>query len=260
LSGALLLTSLAGAPPAFADGELPMAESILDGYVEATGGRDAYDSVRNRVSKGTVEMVAQGIKLDMTVYAARPNRIYVVAVSETVGKMESGVHNDVAWSNSTMQGPLIKEGQEAIDALRDATFDRLVQWRKNFKKMETLGIEPVEGRPAYKVHMIPTTGTEQTLWFDRDSRMLVKIESTIENQMGTIPVEAFLSDYRDVDGLRLPHLIRVNVLGQERLVTTNSVEHNVKMADDRFDLPADVQAILHRETAKQETAKTAGHE
>jgi hypothetical protein len=54
-------------------------------------------------------------------------------------------------------------------------------------------------------------------------------------------------DYRAVDGLISPHRMVVRVLGQERVVTTKSIEQNIEMPDGMFDPPADVKALLGKE-------------
>lgn len=259
---ALLVICFAGALPLQADdGDLPKAEKILDRYVEAAGGLAAFDAITNRATKGSLELVAQGITMNMTVYAAKPNNAYVLAEAEALGKMESGISGDVAWSNSVLQGPQIKEGPEKDNSMRDATFDRLIYWRKDLESAETIGVESVDGKPAYKVITSPKLGKEQTLYFDQASKLLVKIESTAVSQAGEIPLEAYIEDYREIDGVRLPHRIRVNVLGQERIITTHSAEHNVQIPPGRFDLPADVQALLDKEkSGKPEVGKAKGAE
>ncbi len=41
---------------ALADDPLPKADDVLDQFVEATGGKAAYEKIKNRVSKGTMEI------------------------------------------------------------------------------------------------------------------------------------------------------------------------------------------------------------
>ena len=45
---------------ALAADELPKAETILDKYVEATGGKAAYQKHHSEISKGTLEAVGPG--------------------------------------------------------------------------------------------------------------------------------------------------------------------------------------------------------
>ncbi len=62
-----------GPPRASADEPLPpKAEEVLDQYVEATGGKAAYEKIKNRVSKGTMEVTGAGLKGDIRETSAAP--------------------------------------------------------------------------------------------------------------------------------------------------------------------------------------------
>src|ERR1700733_11126936 len=76
---------------------LPKAESILDRYVEVTGGKAAYEKRKNAVETGTVEIKAQGLKGTVTRYTAEPAEGYLVMEIDGVGRLESGMDNGVAW-------------------------------------------------------------------------------------------------------------------------------------------------------------------
>ena len=73
-----------------AQGNLPEAAVILDKYEEASGGTAAYDKVKNRVIKATMEIKGQGISLDMVIYQAKPRLSYTLIESEITGKIEKG--------------------------------------------------------------------------------------------------------------------------------------------------------------------------
>ena len=106
---ALALVALTGAAPARAD-DLPKAETILDKYVEATGGAAAYDSHHNEVVTGTMEMASAHIKGKLTSYHAAPVKMYTEIDIEGLGKMQDGTDGAAAWSLSAMQGPHLKDG------------------------------------------------------------------------------------------------------------------------------------------------------
>jgi hypothetical protein len=65
----------------------------------------------------------------------------------------------------------------------------------------------------------------------------------VKTEMGEIPAEISVSDYRNVDGVLTPHLIRQKVLQQEFTITLQSTKTNVEIPKDRFDLPDDVKAL-----------------
>ena len=241
------------APPGVLSAEeakLPGGELILDKYVEATGGIEAYEKIHNRVTTATLELAQAGIKAKMTIYHAKPNKVYTQAEVDTLGKIESGTNGDVAWELSMMTGPKIKEGQEKADALREAIFNKFAYWRKVYQKAECVGIESIDGRQCYKVVMTPKTGRPQTFYFDQESSLLVKVESILQHQMGTIPIEVFQGDYKEVDGILLPHKAKARIMGQDRIITTESIEHNVEMPEDLFKLPEEIQALVNKAKSK----------
>ena len=57
-----LIVALIGVPALFAADPLPSAESILDRYVEVTGGKQAYQKRKSEISRGTLEYPSLGIK------------------------------------------------------------------------------------------------------------------------------------------------------------------------------------------------------
>lgn len=229
---------------------LPPAEKILDAFVEATGGTDAYDRVSNRVTRGSMALVAQGVSMDLTIYASKPGKLFMLIESDATGKIEKGTDGEVVWESSALMGPQIKEGQERTDFLREAVLDKYARWREIFAGAECVGVEAVDGEPAYEVILTPKDGRPQSLFFDQASKLLVKIALTVENPMGEIPVESFLGDYRKVDDLLLPYTVRVVVMGQERLMTTESIEQNVDLPEDRFGLPEEIRALIEDEPSE----------
>ena len=71
--------------------------------------------------------------------------------------------------------------------------------------------------------------------------MIIKVEGTVQ---ATVPFEMFLSDYREVDGVLLPHDFRRVSMGQSRRFKMESIRHNVELPADRFELPDDVKSLL----------------
>ena len=60
-----------------ATADLPKAETILDQYVEATGGKIAYEKLKNRTMSGTIEVLGVGVKGTLKITQAAPNKLIV---------------------------------------------------------------------------------------------------------------------------------------------------------------------------------------
>lgn len=240
-----------------AEQEFPGAEEILCRYVTATGGKAAYDKIKNRVTTGTMEIAGQGIKLSGTLYAAKPNLVRTVLESDATGKIESGTDGRVVWENSLIKGPAIKKDSERSNALRDSTFDRFVYWNTGYGKAECVGKQAVDGSMCFKIVLTPkrtktSTAVQKeseplTLYINEESSLITKIESKVVSAAGTIPVETYSSDYKSVDGIMIPQRFVMKVLNQERIMTISSIEQNVELPKDFFDLPDEIQALVDKE-------------
>jgi hypothetical protein len=222
---------------------LPSGEAILDKYIEVTGGKAAYEKVQNQVSSVVMEFVGKGVKANVTIYHAAPVKSYSVINIEGIGRMEEGTDGTVVWDRSDLKGPRIKKGEERAVSLRGAALGKDVRWRDYFTKVECTGIEPIDGHVAYRVVLTPKVGQPETRYYDKTSSLLVRTNMIMKTEMGEIPAESMVSDYRKVDGVLIPFQVKQKVLGQELALTVQSIKNNVEIPPDRFALPDDVKAL-----------------
>ena len=79
---------------------------------------------------------------------------------------------------------------------------------------------------------------------DKKEYLMRKIQTALESESGSIPVVAYPEDYKKVDGVMVAHRVRIEMLGQKRIVTVKSVAHNVDLPDSQFDPPDDVKKLI----------------
>jgi len=230
--------------------DLPTGAEVLDRFVEVTGGADAYEGLRTSRTTGTLELAGQGVTFEMVRYGARPNKAAVILTSEAFGEIRRGTDGVAAWETSVMSGPRLMEGDELAELLRDATFDSVAGWRGLWESADTTGVETVNDRPCYRVELHPRTGGPQTVWFDVDTGLLVKVEREVRSVMGNVPVVSYSSDWREAGGVLISHRAEVVAAGQTRVVTVDSVDYNVDLPGDCFVPPPDVQKLLSKEEPK----------
>lgn len=238
-----LLSGLAGA---FAADPLPSAESVLDRYVQVTGGKQAYAQRKSEIAHGTLVYTAIGIKGSITRYAAEPDKYYATLDIEGLGKVEMGVNGSVAWENSALLGPRLKTGVERAEAIREGTMNSSANWRKLYPKVENQGIETIDGEECFKVVMTPAEGQPMVGYYQKKSGLQVKLTSIASTQMGDIPVELIASEYKDFGGILEPAKVTQKTGPQEFTITLDSVEANPAIPPGRFDLPADVRKLVEK--------------
>ncbi|MGD1097441.1 MAG: hypothetical protein ABSB35_36325, partial [Bryobacteraceae bacterium] len=232
-----------------ADEPLPKAETVLDHYIEVTGGKEAYLQRKTEVSTGSFEIPAQGIKGTLTRYDADPDKSYAVVEIEGVGKIESGTGDGLAWERSLISGPRVLSGEEKAQALRENTFNAELNWRKIYSKVETTGVETVDGEECYKLVLTPKEGRPETTYYQKSTGLAVKMNTTLVSTMGELPVEATMGDYREFGGVLVATRITQKAAGTEVTRTIQTMKVNEEIPAGRFDLPADIKALLDKATA-----------
>ena len=229
---------------------LPKAETILDHYVEVTGGKAAYEQHKTEVLRGTIAFPAQGLTGQLTRYAAAPDKEYSTVELGPIGKIESGVANGIAWEKSVILGPRVKDGDEKEQAVRQSHFNAPLEWRKIYSKVETTGVETAEGEECYKVVMTPATGKPETQFFSRKSGLLVKTAATAASPMGEISVEVTVSDYKVFGGVLMPTRSKQKAGGQELEISVSGVGVNEAIPPEIFNPPADVKNLIDKASGK----------
>jgi len=222
------------------------ADDILALYVEATGGRAAYEKLSSRVAKATMVLPSLGVKGDVEMYQQAPNKSYMKLVLGQAGTVEQGTDGTVVWERSAMTGVRVLSGQERELGLIGAVFNAELKYKELYKSVQLMGIEAVDGAPAYKLVFTTPSGQTETRYYDKDTKLLVKSSATVQHQMGKISSTTRYSDYRAVDGVRMPFKMEVSAMNQKRVLTLTDVKHNVAIPASRFALPPDVQKLLDK--------------
>lgn len=239
-------------------GDLPGTAEIVAKMIEAEGGAAAKQKLKNREMKLKMDFGMGGMVGNAVVYAARPGNMRLKMEIAGIGTVEDGVTDGVAWSYASMTGPQLKEGAEKSLSLWDAHFDGLLDWKGHFKNIECVSKETLDGKDYFKVVFTRHDGGDITSYVDMQSYLPYRNDMKIATPMGEIDLTTYTADYRAVDGVQYPHTTRLEVMGQKRLVTAESIKHNVELPKDCFKLPEDVQDLLTVDAESEETGgKTA---
>ena len=232
------------------------AAQIIERYLEVCGGREASAKLKNRITELDVELEGQGMKFSLKAYHARPNKAFVRGEIAGLGPIEEGSNGTNCWSENAMTGLVVHKDEELADKLLSSSFDSVADWRELFKTAIYKGEVEIDDATCQKIVMTPAVGSEQTWFFDKKSGLLVQQEGTVKEMGSELDTVTKVSDYREVDGVLMPFK-QVTDLGSimKQVVTVHSIEHNVEIADDRFDLPEAAVKVLEKRKAKAEKKK-----
>jgi hypothetical protein len=219
-------------------GTLPTVDQILDKYVQALGGKEALEKQTSRSSKGTFELPAMGATGTFAGEEKAPNKSLRVIEITGLGKLDGGYDGKVAWSRDPIQGLREMSGAELVMTKIDAEFYQPLKMKELYKKLEVKGKEKVGSADAFVVEATPSEGNPLKLYFDASTGLLIRQDAETETPQGKLPTESLFEDYRVVDGVRLPFVLKMNTPAFGWVIKVEEYKHNVAIDDAKFNKPA----------------------
>ncbi|MCI0490606.1 MAG: protein kinase [Blastocatellia bacterium] len=219
-----------------ADSGEATVDRILNRYVEALGGREAFESVTSRVVKGTFELTNLGMTGTIESYAKAPNKLLVITSVPGLGATRYGYNGEVGWSSDQQLGLRALTGAELAGVIRDADFYRDANLKRTYSALTLGGKERIKGREAYRLEGTTSEGGNDRLYFDAQTGLLIRSDIERAGPQGLLSIETYFENYRTVDGLRLPFTMRQSSAIFRILIKVREVRHNVSISDSRFDM------------------------
>lgn len=248
IAGLMLSPALANAQE-----KMPTAKEVMARYVKASGGKAAYEKVKNYKFNGTINIAAIGIKGTVDIMG----RIKPVAQKQTLdlgpaagGTITRCFAGKQAWELNPVMGPRVLSGQELAQAAREASFVLELNPEKHYKAMKVVGKEKVGDEECYKLELTPKMGKPETAFYSVKSGLAVKRVQTVASPQGDVRVESVQSDYRKVDGVTMAFKTEQRLSnGMTFLVEMKKVEFNKELPEDAFAAPDQVKGMLKSDKA-----------
>jgi photosynthetic reaction center cytochrome c subunit len=225
--------------------DAPSVDQILDKYIQALGGAQRLAQLTSFIAKGTYSGYdTSDDKVPVEVYAKAPNQrttILHAAVGDGVTKDGTTTFDGRAgWINAanTLVPMLMLTGGNLDGARVDAALSfpggikqALSDWRAGFPETN------IDGRD---VAVIQGTSGKSTvkLYFDKKSGLLVRQVRYAQTIVGLNPTQVDYSDYREVEGVKLPFHWIVTWTDGQSTFEMNQVQPNVAIAAAKFAKPA----------------------
>lgn len=243
----LLLAGVAIFAPALqavSSSQAPTAEAVIEKYLAAMGGRDALSKLTSRRATGTVVFNSQGTDINGTyeVSTKAPNKVRVLikldlspmGMTDPV-TIDQRFDGSAGMTMSSMQGNTAIGGSQLEHMKNNAFPSPLLNYKTNGMRFEVMPKEQVAGRDATVLVVTPKVGPSMRLYFDPDSGLLVRsvVRLNVPEQ-GEIEQISEPTDYRAVDGVKVPFKVVNTSPNQIVTITITKVENNVALDDSIF--------------------------
>lgn len=209
--------------------------------LDAIGGEANWRKLTTRVVEFDTDFENQGVHAIGKNYSKAPNlsaaETNFVALGKTIGT-EWEFFDGTAGEDKVSFAPLDKyTGKRLEDVRLSADFYGPLNWKTNYKKVEVTGTAKVGDEEAYVVKFESEKGTPFTEYYSIKTFLLIKRTGVISSSTSdqSIPYSVLYSDYRDLDGIKLPFKTVNNNVANGNIVTTiKSVKHNVPLDQKLF--------------------------
>jgi len=213
---------------------LPTADAVLDKYAQAIGSPDALNKVTTR-SIQLEENDSDGKTYAMEAFQKAPDKMYAVTTLPQ-GSVTSGFDGSRAWI-TTDRGTRNAEGSDAIVLRREAEVNTVASL-KSYTGPRVRGQAKIGDETTYVMMAKAPDGVVEFLFFDEQSGLLVRRMIRDRTIFGALPIEADYSDYRDVDGVKIPFKTVWFTAGESSTYVVKNIKDNVPVDDSKFEPPA----------------------
>lgn len=216
---------------------LPSVKQVLDKYVTAIGGREAYLKIKSRSGSGTIEIPAMGIKGSFDSLYAPDAKMYMKMTIPGLGDMLEGSDGKTSWAVNPIQGSRTKAGKELAQGLLSANFYKDINLDTVYTKLEVVKKDKVNDRDVYVVKATKDDLPEDTYYFDAENGLLVRTDSTAITPEGQTTSSSYYEDYREADGVKIPQKLRIVTPQFQMILTITSLKNNVEVDETKFAMP-----------------------
>jgi len=223
--------------------EQPSADPILNKYIQALGGAQKLAGLTSFVATGTaLGYEGLGGGGEVQIYAKAPDqRTTMIHFKDHPDRGDSlrAFNGHVGWIKTPRA--LLKEYEQTGSELDGTRLDAQLSFPGQIKQVLTnlhAGFpDSINGHDVDVVQGTGARGLLATLYFDKQSGLLVRLVRYSRSPIGRVPTQVDYSDYRDVGGIKFPFQYTFSWLDGKDAFKLSDVKTNVAIDAGKFEKP-----------------------
>jgi hypothetical protein len=222
-------------------------DEVVEKHLAALGGRAALAKLESRLMIGTITLSTPGGEVSGSIeaLAARPNRqrtlikIDLAPVGAGEVTVDQRFDGTDGYMLDSLQGNRPITGSQ-LETMRAAVFPtQFLDYKERGAVVELKGKEKLGDTEAFVLVFTPKSGAPVRQYIDAVTFLPRRMIGTVEVPgMGALDQTSDFLEQRDVDGVKVPFLVKSSSAAQSFTVTVTRVEHNVKVDPALFVKPA----------------------
>jgi outer membrane lipoprotein-sorting protein len=215
---------------------------ILAKVYIARGGLTKIRALKSERVAGTISFGSEASG-PFTVELKRPMKMHMTLTvqNQTMVRVFDGTQG---WANNPFAGkanPDPMNDEDLKNISEEADFDGpLVDSRKKGNQVALVGKDKVEDKDVWRVKLTTKNGDVRYYLFDSTSFLLLKWEGKRRAEGKEFPVESYVRDYRDVEGLKFSFQIDSGSSATDltQKLVIDKIELNPQVPDSEFVKPS----------------------
>ena len=230
-------------------------DELVAKTIEAQGGKENTQAVKSMKTTGKFMMM--GMDFPFTTYHLRPGKMRIESTVQGAVMVQC-FDGEVGWMVNPMMGssdpqkmPSVQEKNFKFQADMDGY---LIDWKEKGYTIEYIGTDDVEGTEVH--HLKVDTNQEFILdiYIDSEYFLPIKITTKGTEEGSEFEADTFMSDYKEVGKLVVPHSIDNRMEGQTvNQILLETIEYDVEIDPTIFVMPEKEEAA--EEEAEKEAEK-----
>jgi len=219
---------------------VPSVSEVLDRYLQAIGGAGKAAAITSIAATGKVEAFGSfGGGGNFEFYAQAPDKR---AMHSHLPSGESVRTYDGRTGWFAIPLAVVRKYPLTGGELDGARLDAMLTFPARIAQSLTgLRVGPrteAQGRGVFLVQGNGPRGSIASLYFDRETGLLLRVVRYTPSQIGKVPTQVDYEDYREVDGIRFPHRWIYTWLDGRDTFEFTDVRFNVPVDAAKFGEPA----------------------
>jgi len=183
-----------------------------------------------------------GQEFDFQIWQKRPDK-YRMEVNIQGQKMIQVFDGEKAylvapWTGSQAPQEMGETETEQMKEQADMDGD-LWNWKEKGSTISLEESEDFEGTEVFVLKVVKKNGNEKIYYLDADSYLPIKAESKVMMQGAEVKMEAYMSNYKEVDGIITPFYIENRMDDQVMsTITMEEIIFDSEVSDDLFTKPS----------------------
>ena len=209
------------------------ADEIISKYVKAIGGKNNLSKIQSLYTESEGDIMGMESLQKVTVLNGKGYKMEMEIMGEVIS---SCITENGGWSINPMMGSSVAEDmpEDQYDETKAQIFvgGPFTVFGDLGYQAEALGNETVGNVNAAKVKLTTPGGTSAVHFFDPATGYLIKTVQEGDMQGQMVETIFIYSDYKDVDGITLPHTVSLDAGGGMFVMTSNVTKVEVNKTVD----------------------------